>query len=152
MEKKRILPRFLAPHEFVFDPGIHCEHSQGVSMTVPDESYSVRELLEKFTQGTLGPIQKQPLFDEGVNFDSDDLEKIAHMDLVDKAEVMAAIQERIAILKRKLADEKKAADFRDKEEKDLSNSMKQDFKERKSKDAAGQPRSEGFKPDKGGKE
>lgn len=51
-------------------------------LTVPDQSMSLKEILQRFVRGESLPIDKGGEYHES----EDDLEKLARMDLVDKAE------------------------------------------------------------------
>lgn len=63
----------------------HMEKILGPSMTVPDESYGVREIMEKFTTGLQPPgIMREGKFDPAADHDSDDLEKLKDLDLVER--------------------------------------------------------------------
>lgn len=61
------------------------ESGGGLSMTVPDESMSVRTILEKFSRGMDPGLSKDPVYGDE-NFDSPDMEKLRDSDLVDKEE------------------------------------------------------------------
>jgi len=51
---------FTTPYSFEFQPDIHAEYQKNQdSLTVPDMSYTVRELLEKFTTNSIPPIHQQ---------------------------------------------------------------------------------------------
>lgn len=56
------------------------------SMTLPDESYTIRELFERYRKGqSLSVSQEQPNFDYATeNFDAPDLSKVKHEDLHDQ--------------------------------------------------------------------
>lgn len=51
-------------------------------MVQPNMSMSLQEILERFTRGESLDIGKEPSYDDG----DEDLEKMAHMDLVDRQE------------------------------------------------------------------
>lgn len=61
----------------------------GDSMTVPDETMSIKQLLERFMNGQRVPdnLFRDGGFDSGSSFDSDDLEKVRDSDLVERGEV-----------------------------------------------------------------
>lgn len=61
---------------------------EGVTMTVPDESMTVKEILEKFTRGVLPDIAKVAEYDEVENFDGFETENP-----VDITEVEAQLTE-----------------------------------------------------------
>lgn len=49
---------------FTFIPGVHSSETVGPSLTVPDQSYSIREILEKFSRGIDPYLTKLPSYDE----------------------------------------------------------------------------------------
>lgn len=66
----------------------HLEHPKGVSMTVPDESLTVKEILERFRRGQpLSIHTRDTLYDPDSNFDSQDLEEVSRMDITDRSEL-----------------------------------------------------------------
>lgn len=81
------------------------------SITVPGESYTVRELFKRFAQGTAPAVGRQGNFNDTVDFDSDDLEKIQHQDLVDLEATVKRYKENAdyarAQLKKRLDDEER---------------------------------------------
>lgn len=68
-----------------------CETPSGVSLTVPDEAYTVQELMERFVNGQRIPdaLFRNGVFDSGCDFDSDDLEKVRDSDFVERDDVIA---------------------------------------------------------------
>lgn len=58
-------------------------------MVVPNQAMSLQEILERFTRNEALPIGQDVQYHES----DDDLEKISHMDLVDKAEYVEKLQE-----------------------------------------------------------
>lgn len=63
----------------------HYENIEGPSMTVPDESMSIQEIMSKHVRGIdMGAMFRQPSYDSAASFDSEDIEKIQHEDLFDK--------------------------------------------------------------------
>lgn len=61
----------------------------GPKMTVPNQSMSIQEILERFTRDEALPIGQDVQYHES----EDDLEKIAHMDLVDREEYTDKLKE-----------------------------------------------------------
>jgi hypothetical protein len=70
-----------------------------VSCTVPDQSYTIDELLRRYTSGTLPPVIQNGVYDsDSENFDDDvDLTPLERNDLdrFDKAEYLRSVQTRI---------------------------------------------------------
>lgn len=93
----------IAHHQFRLKPE-HMEHPTGVSMTVPDETLTIRQILEKHVRGMkiAEELYKQPMYDSGADFDSEDLESVSRIDLFER-ELMAERQkENVKVLKDKL--------------------------------------------------
>lgn len=113
----------------------HMEHGDPVSVTLPDESYSIQELLDKFSTGLDPGVFRQPSFDDGADFSSPDLEKLRDSDLVDKEEYSRelrgtiASQERVIVTKN--AAEKAASDVLAMEAEELKAELKVRRAERK---------------------
>ncbi|QCQ85060.1 hypothetical protein [Blackfly microvirus SF02] len=61
----------------------------GKKLVVPDQTLSLQEIIERFTRGEALPIARAPVFDED---GEDDLEKVSHMDLVDKQEFVDSLK------------------------------------------------------------
>lgn len=59
------------------------EQPKGVSMTVANETYTIRELLEKHGQGIMPDVQRNPVYLDG-DIDSLDIDKVHRQDIVDK--------------------------------------------------------------------
>lgn len=95
--------------------------TKGKKIVVPNQSMSLQEILERFTRNEELPIGKDVQYHES----EDDLEKVQHMDLVDREEFMDKLKETQKAFKRqeaqkeKVAKEKIAAEFRKKVEDDL---------------------------------
>ncbi|AXH73170.1 MAG: hypothetical protein [Microviridae sp.] len=60
----------------------------GPSETVPNQSMSLQYIIERFTRGEAVPVGKEPQYHES----DDDLEKVSHMDLVDKQEFVEKLK------------------------------------------------------------
>lgn len=100
------------------------EINNASSMTIQDDSYTVREIMEKFAiQGETWD-QKNSQFQEEVTHDSLDLRQVMNMDLVDRDELLseakikahnAALQ--LAEIKKKI-DAENALKVADKEEEE----------------------------------
>ncbi|AXH73912.1 MAG: hypothetical protein [Microviridae sp.] len=81
------------------------EKGGGHSMTIQDDSYSIREIMEKFTiQGELVENRRGGLYQEEVSHESEDLRQVMNMDLVDRDELMDSVKLRQAIASQKLKD------------------------------------------------
>lgn len=80
-----------------FDKDI--ETKREPSLTVPDQSYTVREILEKFTRGLPLDIQKEGSYDEIEDFSGYEPEKA--IDITDVETQLNDINERISSAKSK---------------------------------------------------
>lgn len=61
--------------------GIGHKKSEKPSLTVPDQSYSVQELIEKFTRNIPVPISQIGNYDEEPDFDNIDPSRLSDYDL-----------------------------------------------------------------------
>lgn len=90
-------------------------------LVVPNQAMSLHEILERFTRNEQLPIGKETNYDDG----EDDLEKMVHLDLVDRAEYVEKLEETQKMYKRQEAQREKAAkdkiavEFKQKVEDDL---------------------------------
>lgn len=82
-------------------PGVKID---GPKIVVPDQAMSLHEILERFTRNEELPIGKDVQYHES----DDDLEKISHMDLVDRAEYVQKLQETQKMYKAQEAKKDKA--------------------------------------------
>jgi len=72
------------------------EKGGGKSMTVPNEAYTVREILEKFTRGLPLDISKDGTYDEG----NEDFESVNNkIDVTEVEEELSFLNEKIAAAK-----------------------------------------------------
>lgn len=69
-------------HVGTYDPDF--EHASGESMTVPDQAYSIQELLRKFSNGLDPGVARSPMFAEQPDIDGEDFEKVAMYDPADR--------------------------------------------------------------------
>lgn len=62
------------------------------SVTVPDQSYTIEELIERYRAGILTDLEiaKEPVYYENSDFDSPDMEKMMRSDIVEKQEFVDA--------------------------------------------------------------
>lgn len=105
----------------------HLEHPVGISRTVPDETLSVKEIMQKFVRGMPqvagGLVREGSWRDEkDIDIDDFDLEEIERMDIVERqelAEQLAIVNkeklERIKKLQEAARKAKEEADAKDKE-------------------------------------
>lgn len=68
----------------------HCEKTVGPSMAVPDESKSIREILERHTRNMpISGLYRDGLDLPNAEFDDMDLEKVRSADLYDREEALS---------------------------------------------------------------
>lgn len=92
-------------NHYNYKPGRGNEVPQGVSLTVPDQSYSIRDILEKYTRGIAPLVAKEPIYDDDPDINNPDpLEN--PLDITDVQEALNNTNERIALNKSKLAKAK----------------------------------------------
>lgn len=111
MEKKS---KIVTPNTFVFDSVVHAERKNTmVSVTVPGEGFTIKEILDRFTRGgaqAIGQIGKVSSFDSGASFDSPDLEKLRDSDLVDKQDFSDRLKSDISDFEKAELERKRVAD------------------------------------------
>lgn len=67
----------------------------GPKIVVPNQAMTLHEILERFTRQEELPIGKDVQYHES----EDDLEKVSHMDLVDRAEYIESLKETQKVFK-----------------------------------------------------
>jgi len=88
-------------HTFKLKPS-DIEQPKGESMTVPDDSYSIKDLVKKFASGIDPAISKIPNYggdEDEVDFDDVDLRKAADGDLTELDEHRANAKRQLQLLK-----------------------------------------------------
>lgn len=83
-------------NRFNYDPKAkYCsENPIGPSETIPDQSYTITEIITRFTGGILPNIQRNVSYDDDPSFDSDDITKRPDFDLVDASEALSSLSEK----------------------------------------------------------
>jgi len=89
----------------------------GQTVTVPNEAYTIREIMEKFTHGISPEIEKSPIYGtDDMDYDDEDHSKLLDLDPVDKQDVINRLQTiqddataKIDSMAKAAADKKKAA-------------------------------------------
>lgn len=98
------------------------EWNEEPSITIPDESFTVKEILERFTTGMPLSLSKQPIYDSEASFDDIDETRDPAFDLADatlardlmNAEFTTKKEAAKAAKAAKEADEKRNAEEADK--------------------------------------
>lgn len=62
-------------------------NTYGVSKTIPNETYTIRELLNKHTSGIMPDVQRNPIYSENASHDDLDLQKANRLDIVEKQQL-----------------------------------------------------------------
>lgn len=84
----------------------HKETPGGVSLTVPNQSVSLAELLRRHQAGIAPDVSQQPFYEENSSFDSADYTKINSLDLYEKEEIKQALNTNINQMKESLRKSK----------------------------------------------
>jgi len=134
MSKKKEV-KLITQRQFELLPQHMEDYTGCVSETVPNDAYSIKDILEKFTRGMDPGVTRQPGGDSGVSFDSPDLEKLRNADLYEKEEFATHLGSEMlsqkSILDKAAADNaaKEAAKLKEDEE------MKAEFKRQRAEKA-----------------
>lgn len=85
------------------------ERTVGASLTVPDETMTIRQIVEKNIRGQRIPetLYRDPVYQADADHDSYDLEKVPKLDLAEKDEIRHEVKERIHQFEKDLEREKK---------------------------------------------
>lgn len=73
----------------------HKETPRGVSETIPDMSYSIKDIIEKYTQGIPLPVLKNGSFDNVDNFEEIDVTNDPNLDLSEATAIYQQMQSKI---------------------------------------------------------
>lgn len=74
------------------------EINEEPSLTVPDQAYTVQELLEKFTSGGIPPVSLPGQYDDDPSFDDIDPTRLGDFDLADLTALQIELAEKKATL------------------------------------------------------
>lgn len=64
------------------------EHNPFPSKTIQNEAFTIRQIYEKYTRGLDLGITRQGIFEEDSDHDDYDKEKLSHLDLAEREELM----------------------------------------------------------------
>lgn len=81
------------------------ETPTGVSETIQDDSFTIRDIMERFTISGETYQEKQGLYQDEVSHESQDLRQAMAMDLVDRDELLSEVKIRQAMAAQKIRDE-----------------------------------------------
>lgn len=126
------------------------EHqSDKVSITVPDESYTVKELMRRFTNGLpIAGAAKDPVYNGG-DFDSIDMEKVGGMDPVDRTELAQQQAAKNKELKDKIESQQAEAEAKAKAKAGEFTELQKEVRELKKTRVSKVPDGSGPDPDAG---
>lgn len=88
------------------------ETPSGVSQTIPDTSYSIRDLIKKYAGGIDPAVSKLSNYDgedEEIDFDDPDLANIARADIAEAEELRRQASARLALLEQMAKKERDSA-------------------------------------------
>lgn len=94
-------------NQYNYVPGQRNEKPVGESLTVPDQSYSIKDILEKYTRGIAPMVSKEPLYEENPDINSPDILDNA-IDITEVQEAYNATTERIVNAKKAKAGKDKS--------------------------------------------
>lgn len=75
-----------------------------VSLTVPDQSFTINELFRKYSQGMEVPLKQGEFLQGNMDIDGPDWDELQRMDFSERYEKLSTIQETIEDLKREISD------------------------------------------------
>lgn len=119
MAKELFIPVVMGQFNHVPDESREISHRYP-SLTVPDQAFSIAELLERHQKGLLTDlaIGRTPIYSKDAHFDDQDMEKLMDSDIVDRMEFVNAGKavveaERAAKAKseREAAEKRESAEF-----------------------------------------
>lgn len=87
----------------------HMETVLGKSETVPDDTMSIKEIVERYTRGQRIPdnMMRSTINDPNADFDSYDLEEVARQDIADRHELKTELDAKIEEHKTFLKEQKR---------------------------------------------
>lgn len=121
MEQKKVVKTRLNYDEF---PRVINEVNSKPSETIPDQSMTMREILNRFARGLPISGGKVPVYDDS----EDVLEDISYMDLADQEAYINRVRDEYKQLERKLAKDK--ADAQRKRNLEIARKMLENEKNR----------------------
>lgn len=97
----------------------------GKRVTVPNDGYTIRELLDRFTSGVMPNVRREPMYPtEDMTLDDIDVEKLGQYDLFDKDQVLVQMKEIILRAAKQQAAQRTAAEKGDQDRGDQSSEKK----------------------------
>lgn len=80
---------------FEYDVTKHTEKNTMPTETIPDETLTIRQILQKHQHGinVADQLSRQPLYEENPNFDSPDMQQMAYSDLTEQEDVLRDVSE-----------------------------------------------------------
>lgn len=98
---------YRTPFTAVPSPG---EVNDKPSVTIQGESYTIPELLRKFSNGQTVAVSRQPVYQSTDDFDAPDLVEVMNSDLVDRDIITSLNKQKVNELYEKAKESSKPAD------------------------------------------
>lgn len=109
-------------NQWTFEPHLDAEAECHLlpSLTVPDQAYTIEELLARHQKGLLTDmaIGKQPIYSEDASFDDPDMEGLMRADIVERSEFAAMGKAELDRQRKEAAKAKAEADKAEEARKD----------------------------------
>lgn len=87
--KKR---KYISSETYSHDEERCYEHPTGVSQTVAGESYTVKELFDRYAAGQVVGIQRESYYEDTQDFDAIDFQALRYADPFEKQELLEEVQ------------------------------------------------------------
>lgn len=104
MSKRKLDPLKYSHWNFKLEDH-HVEEPKGKSMTVPEQTHSIRDILEKFSQGINLGYVREAIFEEQ-SIDGIDYEHVARMDIFEQEELAREIANQRDLIEEELAEQR----------------------------------------------
>lgn len=97
-------------HQYNYEPQPeYYEENTQPSLTVPDQSYTIKELLMRFTSGGMPDIAKTGTYEDDPSFEDIDPTRLGDFDLADLTELQIELDQKKAWLDAEIQKQKDAA-------------------------------------------
>lgn len=100
MNAKTSIPKFRSAYSFT-PLETDYEAGGGISLTLPDDSYSVEDLLRRYANGIMPPVGRNVYFEDDPDFDNIDPTLDPSFDLSDATAIMQDLETKIKHRSRK---------------------------------------------------
>lgn len=103
----------------------------GEIITVPDQTMSIKTILERSVQGLASPVGMEGSYYENADFDSPDMEKVAQMELEDRDQFSRDNLRRMSELNKKLKADQEAQRLQKVKDAEEERLMKEEFRKKR---------------------